>query len=243
MRAALSFSPLVPRTSPLSLLPGTLIEGYRLERYLGHGCEGTVYRAIERVTGIVVAVKLITYDIGTWRTARRAARQFHKLRGLGIAATYHKLGIVQLPCGKRVIYLVSDLLEGQRLADRLKQRRWSLEWAEHDAYLVLLRLVEGLAAAHRPGVAVGDFEFGNNILLVAGHVPVFCDLDPGNAHLSNRDYVADLEIVADIAATLAEVRARSLRLANITASARRLALQDRNRRTMTALARETARLR
>lgn len=183
------------------LAPGTLIDGYRLERRLGQGTEGTVYRAVERMTGIPVALKLLL-DRGmpTRQLAGRVARICHRLRRANVVATYHSCGR-----GDGIIYLVFDLLNGVPLAERLAHSQWHATWRADQAWAVLWLLAEKLAMAHAAGFAFGDFAGGNNIVLIEGENPVFCDFDVGEPGFPNRDYGLDLEVYAGIAATLAAV--------------------------------------
>jgi hypothetical protein len=231
---------------PLHLPPGTLIDGYRLGRRLGHGREGTVYRAVERSSGITVALKLIC-DTGpsSRHAARHTARVFHQLRGTGAVAVYHRLGLATTACGTALVYLVFDHLTGPMLADLLECRRWHRHWGEADAVVVLQRLTARLAMVHRLGLAVGDFELGNNIILTGGAAlqPVFCDLDPGSPGAPNRDFATDLELVHGIAATLAGVSAPSRRIATIAALAEGLLRTGVTRTSMARLARGITALR
>ena len=91
--------------------PGVVVDGYQLERRLGRGDEGTVYRAVERLSGIGFALKLLRDDGRTTsRRAGRVARRFHRLRGTGAVAAYHRCGRVP-----GYVYLVFEHLEGARL--------------------------------------------------------------------------------------------------------------------------------
>jgi serine/threonine protein kinase len=212
------------------LAPGTLIDGYRLGQRLGSGVEGTVYRAVERWCGIPVALKLL-HEPGqaAMRLAGRIARIHHRLRGTNILATYHRCGRA-----KGLVYLVFDHLDGVPLAKQLARPCWSAAWKADQAYLMLWFLAEKLATAHAAGIAFGDFAGGNNIILVAGENPVFCDLDVGAPGAPNRDYDLDLDIYADIATKLAGVQPFCTRVARIAGLA--VALLDR-RPTRTRMSR------
>jgi hypothetical protein len=71
---------------------------------------------------------------------------------------------------------------------------------------MLHALIRKLAAVHRCGRAIGDFTGGNNIVLVGGREPVFCDLDVGEPGFVNRDYAFDLELLTELAIDLAAVQ-------------------------------------
>ena len=187
---------------PLPLAPGTLLDGYRLGPLLGRGEEGVVHAAVERTTRLPFALKLL-HEKG--RVAASLARQtapvFHKLRNTGAVATYHRCGLA----GERV-YLLFDRLKGVPLAPLLRRRCWSRAWPAEAACLLLHAMARKLAAVHRCGLAIGDFTGGNNIVLVGGYEPVFCDLDVGPPGFVNRDYRFDLELLVELAMDLASVR-------------------------------------
>ncbi|MFZ1425445.1 MAG: hypothetical protein WAS21_01595 [Geminicoccaceae bacterium] len=188
------------------LAPGTIIDGYRLERQLGHGTEGTVYRAIECLTGVPVALKLLV-DQGrpTLQLASRVARICHRLRRSNIVAAYHRSGRAD-----GFVYLVFDHVEGEPLAERLASMNWSADWSADQAFVMLWLLAEKLATAHACRIAFSDFAGGNNIVLIEGENPVFCDFDAGEPAFPNRSYGLDLEVYAGIAATLAVYRHATL---------------------------------
>jgi serine/threonine protein kinase len=178
-----------------------LLDGYRLGQKLGRGEEGTVYRAVERTTGVPFALKLL-HERGpaAQQMARRTAKVFHRLRGTGAVATYHR-------CGRAgdAVFLLFDWLEGVPLAPLLRRRRWSRRWVAEDAGIVIYSLARKLAAVHRCGLAISDFSHGHNIVLVSGQDPVFCDLDVGSPGYPNRDYQFDLELFTELALDLANI--------------------------------------
>jgi serine/threonine protein kinase len=179
-----------------------LLDGYRLGPPLGHGEEGVVYAAVERTTSLPFALKLL-HEKGRVAAslARQTARVFHKLRNTGAVATYHRCG----RAGERV-YLLFDRLEGVPLEVLLRRRRWSQAWPAEEACLLLHALARKLAAVHRCGLAISDFSDGNNVILVGGVDPVFCDLDVGEPGFANRDYAFDLELLVELAIDLAAVQ-------------------------------------
>jgi serine/threonine protein kinase len=186
---------------PLQLRPGMVLDGYRLGQRLGRGEEGTVYRAVERTTGLPFALKLL-HERGrtAQQLARRTAKVFHRLRGTGAVATYHRCGRVG-----DAVFLLFDQLEGIPLALLLRRRRWSRSWVAEDACLILYALGKKLAAVHRCGLAISDFSRGNNLVLVHGQDPVFCDLEVGDPGYPNRDFGFDLELFVELAAALANI--------------------------------------
>lgn len=186
---------------PLRLRPGMLLDGYRVGHQLGQGEEGTVYQAVERTTGLPFALKLL-HERGpeARQLARRTAKVFHRLRGTGAVATYHR-------CGRAgdAVFLLFDQLEGVPLAPLLRRRRWSRSWVAEDAGILLYSLARKLAAVHRCRLAISDFSHGHNIVLVGGQDPVFCDLEVGEPGYPNRDFGSDLALFTELAADLAGI--------------------------------------
>jgi hypothetical protein len=189
-----------PRRRPkLVLRIGTTVGGYRVTRYLGHGWEGTAYLSREVSTGVARVLKF--YAAANQNAAApiiHTARCFERLRETGAVARYHHSGYWISARGKRLVYLVFDYLKGTMLNELVRQPRRALHWSADDLWYIAFSLTGKLAAAHRTGLAVGDFERGNNIVLVDRRNPVFCDIDGGVPGNPNRDFAADLEMLAGI---------------------------------------------
>jgi serine/threonine-protein kinase len=92
-------------------------------------------------------------------------------------------GEAALPGGTTAAYLVMELVEGQSLADRLRQG--PLPWPEATA--MAAEVATALAAAHRVGVVHRDIKPGNVMLTGAGAKI----LDFGIAALAGGDPAAD----------------------------------------------------
>src|SRR5580658_774755 len=146
--------------------PGeVLVDRFEIERFAGSGGMGSVYRALDRVTGKPVAVKLVTGSDGENERFTREARVLAELADPAIVR-YVAHGTT--PAGQP--FLAMEWLEGEDLAKRLA--RTGLPVGESLA--VVGRVAEGLAAAHAVGVVHRDVK-PSNILLVSG--------DPAQAKL------------------------------------------------------------
>ena len=135
-------TPMSVHAPPLE--PGTLLGPYRLERLLGSGGMGEVYKAydtrLERTVAIKVLATHINDDPHFRERFRREARAVAALNHPNIC-TLHDVGND---------YLVMELVDGETL------REWCGRGLSQEHSLQIARQVlEALAAAHRTGVVHG----------------------------------------------------------------------------------------
>ncbi|MFI1366109.1 serine/threonine-protein kinase [Streptomyces griseochromogenes] len=156
--------------------PGTLLLGrYEVERELGHGGQGTVYRARDTRLGKrrLVAVKVLRTDCGDATTYRwMMARRFD--REVEILADLHHNHIVTVhDRGEHdgTPLLVMEYVPGSSLAERMTApvRPTVGEVAAWGA-----QTATGLLAAHRAGVSHRDIKPSNLLISSAGLVKI-CD--------------------------------------------------------------------
>ncbi len=154
--------------------PGSLLaHRFEIDRPLGRGGMGTVYRARDRVTGQWVALKLL--HAGKDQDALRFVREAR------ILAELRHPGIVSYVAhsedqGRR--FLAMEWLEGEDLAARLARGPLPVP----DAVLLLARIADALAAAHGSGVVHRDIK-PTNLFLPGGRVEEVKLLDFGIARL------------------------------------------------------------
>ncbi|MCW5832416.1 MAG: protein kinase, partial [Labilithrix sp.] len=131
---------------------------YRIERPIGSGAAGTVYRAVDDRTKQVVALKYVT-DLA-WRA--RFGREVETLSRLAHPGIVRYIGHGETPHG---LYLAMEWLDGEDLERRL--RRGPLPW---QAVRILgLRLTAALAHAHALGAVHRDLG-PRNVFLPGGRV-------------------------------------------------------------------------
>jgi len=150
---------------------------YRLERRLGRGGMGTVYKATDTSLERAVAVKLIREDLVT---SSDAAERFRREAKAAAAfahpnlVTVHDFGVDS----DTRVFLVMELLEGLTLRQRLEQQR---KFATQPILQILGGVCAGLEAAHEHGLVHRDLKPENIFLTQSGEGEVAKILDFGLA--------------------------------------------------------------
>ena len=158
---------------------GTRLGDCEIVAPLGAGGMGEVYRARDQSLGREVAVKVLPEELASDRDRLRRfeqeARAAAALNHPNILAVY-RFGTTD----RNAPYLVTELLQGQTLRERLEQgeipRRKVVEYA--------LQMARGLAAAHDRGIVHRDLKPENIFLTRDGVVKI---LDFGLAKLVEPD--------------------------------------------------------
>ena len=131
---------------------GTQLGPYRVERRIGAGGMGEVYRATDTRLGREVAIK----------TGRQEFSERFQREARAIASLNHRHICCLYDVGPS--YLVMELLDGETLAERLKRGRLSIEQTLRYGG----EIADALAAAHAKGVVHRDMKPGNVMLTKAG---------------------------------------------------------------------------
>jgi serine/threonine-protein kinase len=150
----------------MALTAGTKLGHYQVTDLLGKGGMGEVYRARDSKLGREVAIKVLPseFERDAERLARfeREARMLAALNHPNIAAIY---GLEQSEATR---FLVLELVEGDTLADRLKQGAIPVD----EALKLGLQIAEALEAAHEKGVIHRDLKPANIKVTPDGKVKV-----------------------------------------------------------------------
>ncbi|XYI02491.1 protein kinase domain-containing protein [Sorangium sp. So ce1128] len=159
------------------MLPGRLLDGrFELAEIAGSGGMGTVYRALDRASGTVVAVKLL-HKVDARAQARfvREAQALSRMEHPRIVR-YATHGVA--PTGEP--YLAMEWLSGEPLSERLSRQQLRI-----DECVALARTAaDALGAAHARGIVHRDIK-PSNIFLVDGALDRVKLLDFGIAHLAD----------------------------------------------------------
>jgi serine/threonine-protein kinase len=140
------------------LSAGQRVGEYALDRELGRGGFGVVWKAHDRETGKLVAIKVLTRSDA--ELASRFAAEARAATQIGHANIIEVFGFGELPDGRQ--YYVMEHLDGETLDARI--RRGKLAVAE--ALPILADVARALDAAHAKGIAHRDLK-PENVFLVA----------------------------------------------------------------------------
>jgi serine/threonine protein kinase len=145
--------PALPSTSQLD--HGEVISGrFVLDKPLGRGAMGTVYRARDQTLGIDVALKLLRRDDA--RADHR--RAFRRELEVGRRITHRNVcRLYDAGCTDHYDYITMELIEGDTLAHVLAKE----ELPRARALEILAGIAAGLGAAHELGIVHRDLKPAN----------------------------------------------------------------------------------
>src|SRR5450432_891362 len=158
----------------MNLTPGTKLGPYETLSLLGAGGMGEVYRARDSRLKREVAIKVLPHALSLDTDRLRRFEQ----EALATAALNHPniLAVFDIGTNEGSPYVVSELLEGETLRERLRggsiATRKALDYA--------LQIAHGLAAAHEKGIIHRDLKPENLFVTNDGRVKI---LDFGLAKL------------------------------------------------------------
>ena len=162
----------------MNLTSGTKLGPYEIVSLLGAGGMGEVYRARDSRLRRDVAIKVLPQELSLDSDRMRRFEQ----EALATAALNHPniLAVFDIGTSDGSPYVVSELLEGETLRERLRGGsipvRKTLDCA--------LQIAHGLAAAHEKGIIHRDLKPENLFLTKDGRVKI---LDFGLAKLTQAD--------------------------------------------------------
>ncbi|WP_356948789.1 protein kinase domain-containing protein, partial [Actinomadura geliboluensis] len=136
-----------------------LTERYRLVERLGDGGTMEVWRALDELLDRPVAVKLPAPG-GPPRAFQEGVNRAAGLSHPALETVYDS-DLTRDAAGRLVPYLVTEFLDGESLADRLRRGRLTAR----EAASVCGRVAAALDAAHAAGVTHGDLRPGKIMLL------------------------------------------------------------------------------
>jgi len=170
-------------------MSGRTLGGYRLERLIGAGGMGEVYRARDAKLGRDVAIKILPRALT--RDPERLARFEREARMLAALNHPNICAIYGLEESEEITFLVLEFIDGETLAHALGSAaagpHRSLPVAE--ALVIAQQIAEALEAAHDKGIVHRDLKPANITITHGGVVKV---LDFGLAKPVGASPAADI---------------------------------------------------
>ncbi|APO78570.1 serine/threonine protein kinase protein (plasmid) [Rhizobium etli 8C-3] len=151
---------------------------YEIEGVLGRGGTGEVYRASNRITGRVVALKALKRELSANAGYLELMKREEEMRSISHPAVVRYTDCSQTGDGH--VYLVMDYVAGTPLSEWLEQGGAS----PRDLLIVAKRVAEGLVATHERKIVHRDLS-PDNIILRDGRPEEAVIIDFGIAKDSN----------------------------------------------------------
>lgn len=137
-----------------TIAPGSVFAGrYLIERRVGKGGMGTVYKAVDKLLDITVAVKIMNPDLT--QDAKTLARFKREVILARKVAHPNVCRIYDLGESEGVHYVSMEYLEGMTLADMLHTRG---ALAPAEGLAIIKQVLQALQEAHRAGIIHRDLK-------------------------------------------------------------------------------------
>jgi serine/threonine-protein kinase len=158
----------------MELVAGQSLGRYEISGHLGAGGMGVVYRARDSELDRDVAVKVLNDRAAAM--PKRIERFVQEARAVARLTHPNILAIHDFGTDDGISYAVTELLEGETLADRIDKGAIPLS----KGFEICRGVAEGLAAAHGAGIVHRDIKPSNIFITTTGQVKI---LDFGIARL------------------------------------------------------------
>src|SRR5437016_66770 len=159
----------------MTIAAGTRLGRYEIRAKIGEGGMGEVYRAYDTTMHREVAIKVLPAALSTDKD--RLARFEQEAQTAGALNHPNVLVIYHIDTHDGSPYIVSELLEGEALRERMG----GVALPQRKAIDYALQIAHGLAAAHEKGIVHRDLKPENIFITKDGRVKI---LDFGLAKLT-----------------------------------------------------------
>lgn len=143
----------------------TLEDRYEDIKKIGEGGMGAIYKAVDKILGRTVALKVIKDEI---RSDTEAVNRF--IREAQSAGTLQHPGIItiyDIVVGD-LLYIVMEFVEGADLTGYMKNHDITLPWFKK----IAIQVCEALGAAHKKGIVHRDIKLDNIMITKEGQAKV-----------------------------------------------------------------------
>ncbi len=155
------------KTTP-AIPPATLVPGYKLLEAIGEGGFSLVYRAIQKSTGQVVAVKVLRlFDEHNPQQYKRSKARFE--REIRLCAGLQHPNIVKLldkgETSDQRLFAIFEYVPGQTLRQHIKNKG---AMTALDAGHIMAQVLDALVCAHKLGIVHRDLKPQNIMVTTTG---------------------------------------------------------------------------
>ncbi len=147
---------------------------FRVQRRLGRGGMGIVYRAVDETLGRLVALKVLPPALEDDEARRR--RLMREARAAAAVTHPNIATVYEVGEAEGRVYIAMELVEGQSVRTRLNDWKLPLK----DTLAIALQVAQALASAHKAGIIHRDLKPDNIMLSDDGRAKI---LDFGLAKL------------------------------------------------------------
>ena len=174
-----------------TLLPETHLGPYVIERLLGAGGMGEVYKARDTRLDRTVAIKILSARLAN---DERFRERFHR-EAQTISQLDHPHICVLYDVGKQdgMSYLVMQYLDGETLADRLHDETLPLD----EAVQYAIQIADALEQAHSLGIIHRDIKPANIFITEYGHAKIL-DFGLAKRQPSESNAISGARAAADV---------------------------------------------
>ena len=141
---------------------GTTVGPYEILSHLGAGGQGEVYKARDKRLNRFVAIKVLLYSLS--QNVELKTRFEREAQTLASLSHPHICPVFDVGRQDEIDYLVMEYIEGETLAEKLKNGRLPLDLALRLA----IEIADALDKAHRQGIAHRDVKPSNIMLTKSG---------------------------------------------------------------------------
>src|SRR5437870_10692716 len=138
----------------MTIAAGTKLGRYEIRSKIGEGGMGEVYRARDEQLNRDVAIKVLPAAFS--QDADRLRRFEQEAQAAGALNHPNILAVYDVGTHDGAPYVVSELLEGETLRERLGAHASSVPLPQRKAIDYALQITRGLAAAHEKGIVHRD---------------------------------------------------------------------------------------